>query len=94
MKIPEERVHLHFATMMIDMAWNLLSDIAIEANEEEAEKAAWEKYERYSQAQTAIWCRLSTDEREFYNYVYRQARLAEELRSTITSWQSEVVEDC
>lgn len=92
MKIPEGRIHLHFATMMIDMAWDHLSDVAINAGEED-EGAAWEKYERYERAQSAIWIRLSTEEREFYNYVYRQTKLAEELRSTIASWQFEATED-
>jgi hypothetical protein len=92
MKIPKDRMHLHFATMMVCMAWEHLSDIAIEADDETKE-AAWEKFERYDRAQSSIWIKLSTEEREFYNYVYRQAEIAEELRSTIASWQSEAAEE-
>lgn len=92
MRIPEDRMHLHFATMMVEMAWDYLSDVAIAASEE-TEEAAWEKYERYDRAQSSIWIKLSTEEREFYNYVYRQAKIAEELRQTIASWQFEAAED-
>jgi hypothetical protein len=92
MRIPEDRMHLHFAAMMIGMAWERLSSASIEASEED-EKAAWEKFERCDRAQSLIWAKLSTEEREFYNYVHRQAKLAQELRSTIASWQSEATEE-
>lgn len=92
MKIPEDRIHLHFATMMIGMAWERVSNIAIDYSGE-AEKTAWEKFERYDRAQSSIWVKLSTEEREFYNYVCRQTKITEELQRTVASWQLEAAED-
>lgn len=63
MNIPEERIGLHFAAMMLGMAWDHMVDSETE-----------ERFDVYDIVQRRIWDRLTTEERDFYNKVARAAR--------------------